>query len=117
MRVQRERKLQRECIRWFSLQYPKLSPLLYATPNGGKRNSREAYWLKREGVKAGIPDLFLALPKNGYCGLYIELKQGNNKPTEIQEYYAVALSSQGYKVAVVYNIDEFISAINTYLND
>lgn len=39
-------------------KYPELK-YLYHTPNGGSRNSAEARNLKKQGVKAGVPDLCL----------------------------------------------------------
>ena len=58
---------------------------IFAIPNGGKRNAKEAYFMKRTGVKAGVPDLCVPVAKKGYHGLYIEMKYGKNKPTEAQE--------------------------------
>lgn len=52
--------------------HPELS-MLYAVPNGGRRDKAEAAHLKRQGVRAGVPDLCLAVPKGKYHGLYIEL--------------------------------------------
>jgi hypothetical protein len=51
--------------------------LLFAIPNGGQRNIIVASKLKAEGVRAGVPDLFLAFPKKDAAGLFIEMK----KPT------------------------------------
>ena len=42
--------------------HPELS-MLYAVPNGGRRDKAEAAHLKRQGVRAGVPDLCLAVPK------------------------------------------------------
>lgn len=64
--------------------HPELS-MLYAVPNGGKRDRIEAAHLKLQGVKAGVPDLCLAVPKGKYHGLYIELKVGRNKTSEHQD--------------------------------
>src|SRR5690554_620263 len=47
---------------------------LFAIPNGGHRSKRTAALLKLTGVKRGVPDIFLPLPRNGYHGLWIELK-------------------------------------------
>lgn len=55
-----------------------VSEYLLHYPAGGKRNVREAGRLRRMGVRAGVPDYFLHVPKyNGAvlaCGLWIELK-------------------------------------------
>ncbi len=48
---------------------------LHHIPNGGERNLAVAGKLKAEGVKAGVWDLFLPLPRGGYHGLYIEMKK------------------------------------------
>ena len=51
------------------------------------------------GVKAGVPDLCLPVPMNGYAGLYIEMKYGSNKPTAQkrmdQEPKGIRLQSDG----------------------
>jgi hypothetical protein len=69
-----EHILQVECLKWFYYQYPKYSNLIFAIPNGGQRNIVVAKKLKEEGVKPGVPDLFLPVPNNGFCGLFIEMK-------------------------------------------
>ena len=47
--------------------------------------------MKRQGVKAGVPDICLPVARNGYHGLYIELKAGKNKATKNQEKWQVFL--------------------------
>ncbi len=89
--------------------------LLYHIPNGGKRDKKEAVNLKRQGVKAGVPDLCLPVARNGYHGLYIELKAGNNKPTENQSRWLAALKEQGYYTAVCYGWAEAAELIQKYL--
>lgn len=79
----------------YSNQYPDLR-LLYAIANGGKRNINVARKLKAEGVKSGVPDLHLPVAVGRYHGLYIELKIGNNKPTENQERWLSDLNKQGH---------------------
>ena len=69
---------------WNLQRFPELK-MLYHVPNGGKRNPTEAARFKAMGVKAGVPDLCLPVPMNGYAGLYIDMKYGNNKPTAAQK--------------------------------
>jgi len=52
--------------------------LLFAIPNGGDRRPSVAASLAAEGVRSGVPDLFLPVPRGAYAGLWIEMK----KPTE-----------------------------------
>lgn len=59
-------------------RYPELK-LLHHCPNGGKRDRVSAAVLKRQGVKAGVPDLHLPVPKGQYASLYIEMKYGDGR--------------------------------------
>lgn len=101
-------------MRWFRYKYPKA--ILYAIPNGGKRNLREAVRLKASGVLKGVPDLCLAKAASGYHGLYIEMKHGKNKPTDEQDKVIATLKGEGYAVAVCYSLDGFIELVEGYLN-
>ena len=58
---------------------------MYHVPNGGKRDAATAVALKRQGVKAGVPDIMLPAARAGYHGLYIELKAGKNTTTKKTE--------------------------------
>ena len=44
-------------VNWVEYNYPKIK--LFAIPNGGKRSIKTAIDLKSEGVKRGVPDLFI----------------------------------------------------------
>ena len=89
--------------------------LLYAVPNGGRRDRIEAAHLKRQGVKAGVPDICLAYPKGVYHGLYIELKVGKNKPSQAQREWLDMLKSAGYMAVVCYGFQEARETIEKYL--
>ena len=72
----REAQEQAVVISWCEMQknkYPELS-MIYHCPNGGYRNKIEAANLKRQGVKSGVPDLFLPVPRKNKHGLFIEMK-------------------------------------------
>ncbi len=100
-----ESDLQQTCVRWFRYQYPGL--LLYANMNHGKRGLNAGRLEKLGGFTAGIPDLFLASPRGGYGGMYIELKIHPNKPTPEQAEMIERLYQAGYSVTVCYNFDVF----------
>lgn len=95
-------------------RYPELE-LLYHIPNGGSRNKIEAANLKKQGVKAGVPDLCFPVARGGYHGLYIELKCGRNKPSDNQKKWIARLKEQGYAVLVCYGAEKAICAIENYL--
>lgn len=116
-KTQWEAAEQEAVIRWAEYakgRYPELKSL-YHIPNGGSRNALEAANLKRQGVRAGVPDLCLPAPKGKYAGLYIEMKAGNNKPTQKQTEWLSMLARQGYAAVVCYGADEAIKTIESYL--
>jgi hypothetical protein len=97
-------------------RYPELM-YLYHIPNEGKRSSSYGAKLKREGLKSGVPDVCLPVPKDNYHGLYIEMKVGRNKPTENQQGWLDALTALGYYTAVCYGCEEAIELIKKYLKN
>jgi glycerophosphoryl diester phosphodiesterase len=111
-----ESELQQACVKWFRLQYPQYAKLLFAIPNGGKRNAFEAARLKAEGVVAGVPDLMLAVVTAYQIGIFIEMKSPGEKPTAKQLEIQYLLMYQGYQVAICRSFDEFKETIENYLN-
>lgn len=89
--------------------------MLYAVPNGGKRDMATAKRLKAEGVKAGVPDVFLPVARMGYHGFYIEMKVGKNKTSIEQDVWLTALKAEGYMVDVAYSWVDAATAICRYL--
>lgn len=116
MRNPTEAEIQGALVQWFGYQYPNLAPLLWHTPNGGSRHILEAAKLKRQGVRAGIPDLFLAVPCGTYHGLFIELKAKKKKPTPIQQWYLDELEKQGYSAGWVDSLEDAKKIIVDYLS-
>lgn len=90
--------------------------LLYHIPNGGKRDKATAARLKREGVKAGVPDICLPVARGKYHGLYIELKAGKNTVTDNQSRWLTELTRQGYCTAVCYGWEPASKVIEQYLS-
>lgn len=92
--------------------------LLYAIPNGGKRDIRTAAMLKAEGVKPGVPDIFLPIACGGKHGLYIELKRRKGGTvSKAQEAWIRALTAQGYVCSVCHGWEEARAEILRYLED
>ena len=89
---------------------------MFHIPNGGSRNKIEAHNLKKQGVKAGVPDICLPVPRGKYHGLYIELKYGKNKPTAAQLCWLNNLNMQGYAVAICWGWEKAKDVIIAYLN-
>lgn len=117
MRIQHEAREQEALFTWARLQkglYPQLE-MLFAVPNGGSRHLLEAANLKKQGVKAGVPDVCLPVPSNRYYGLYIEMKHGKNKTSTNQDWWIEKLDSYGYMTAVCYSFEEAKDTILKYL--
>jgi len=99
---------------WNTGKYPELK-WLHHCPNGGSRNRLEAVKLKQMGVKAGVSDLCLPYPKGIYCGLYIEMKYGNNRQQETQKEFLGDMAEAGHFVATCYSAEEAVRVITQYL--
>jgi hypothetical protein len=95
-------------------RHPQLA-LMFAIPNGGHRHIAVAYKLKAEGVRAGVPDIFLPVSHGTKYGLWIELKDGKNKTSKIQKEWLNKLNNEGYETKVCYGFDEARQAIIDYL--
>jgi len=96
-------------------RYPALR-LLHAIPNGGHRHKGVAAKLKAEGVRAGVPDVCLPVPRGRYCGLYIEMKVGRNTTTDKQAKWLERLADAGHMTAVCYSHVEASETIERYLH-
>ena len=114
-----ESQHQRALFEWIQTQQARDSRYskIFAIPNGGKRDKRTAANLKREGVLSGVWDIFVPIPnpRSGACGLWIEMKAGNNKLTTNQEKFREGLTAY-YKFEVCYTWLEAKAAIEAYLS-
>jgi hypothetical protein len=71
--------------------------------------------MKREGVLAGVSDIMLPVARNGFHGLYIELKVGKNKASDNQEWWIAETTKQGYYSVVCVGWVEASEVIKRYL--
>lgn len=113
-----ESQEQSALIKWAEMstaKHPCLR-LLFSIPNGGKRNVITAMNMKREGVKAGVPDLFLPYPSKGFHGLFIEMKKrkGGKVSTE-QHWWMHHLICAGYRAEVCQGWEEAKDIIEEYI--
>lgn len=110
-----ESQLQHACLMWFRAQYPSLSLLLFAVPNGGKRDARTGAQMKYEGAVAGVADLILLVPKKGYASLCIEMKTPKGVQSEHQRTWQRAAGKYGNRYVVCRSLEEFMNEVNAYL--
>lgn len=100
---------------WSVGKYPELA-LMFHIPNGGSRNVKEAANLKRQGVKAGVPDVFLPVARGNFHGLFIELKRANGGRVSVdQKKMLIALRDQGYEAVVCHGFEDAANVIQNYL--
>lgn len=113
-----EDDIQKSCLQWFELTYPKLKKLIWHTPNGGFRSARAGARFKALGVRPGVPDLFIAIPNNGFGGLFVELKHPDNyNVTDKQKAMQKLLKQSGYKViGRCTSLEQFQKSVRQYFD-
>lgn len=113
-----EDTIQAQVIRWANLQagvYPELARLFHV-PNGGQRHAAVAAKLVGQGVKAGVPDLCLPVPRFGCPGLWIEMKTADGRVSTNQKDWIAYLKDAGYRVEVCRSFDQARTVLLDYLN-
>lgn len=88
---------------------------MFAIPNGGRRDALTGVFMKKEGVRSGIPDLMLCVPKNGKAGAFIEMKTAVGKLSPEQRDIIPILRDLGYAVEVCRSTREAVDVIEKYL--
>lgn len=110
---------QAELIKIFRKTYPEIGGLLIHIPNGGSRkNAYEGWRLKEQGVRAGVSDLFLPVPKKQYHGLWIEFKATppfNAAVSKEQKEWIGQMQIQGYQARICLGLKEAMDCLNEYL--
>ncbi len=98
-------------------QLPELR-LLFHVANGGERHPAVASKLKRMGVKKGVPDLFLPVPRGGFHGLWVEMKRKKGgRVSDEQKAWIEDLEGQMYRCVVAHGCEEACDAIFKYLTE
>lgn len=111
-------------VSWFRLKYPKHH--LIAIPNGqwiagaGKRKFALINKYKAEGLTNGVSDLFLAASKNGYHGLWLEMKDKGKTESSVskdQKSFIDDMRKAGYKAEWAAGFDQAKKIIEDYMNE
>lgn len=95
-------------------QYPELQ-LLFHIPNGGQRSITTARKLKSMGTLPGIPDYCLPIPRQGYAGLWLEMKSGKGQLSSAQKSIIKLLYDAGHLIHVPRSAEEAINYVKEYL--
>lgn len=127
MSAKKEKREDGEQITFISLVqsfYPRLADLVMAIPNGGLRHPKVAALLKLAGVRAGAPDVLVAIPIRWSSdselfscpGLFIEMKRKTGgRVSEDQHRVHKALRGQGYQVEVCEGARKAFEVFEAYL--
>lgn len=110
-----ESQIQHDCLAWFRLQYPKLERMMFAVPNGGRRDAKTGARMKYEGVTRGVADLILLVPKKGFASLCIEMKTPKGKQKDVQIEWQREAEKYRNKYVVCRSLPEFMKEVNEYL--
>lgn len=99
--------------RWPELRW------LHASANGMAASSvGTAARMKKQGMTRGIPDLCLPVARNGFHGLYVELKRTNGTMRDLsseQRQCLDFLREQGYQALVAFGWRDAVKVIEEYM--
>jgi len=104
-------------MQWCSLRSVALPQLAYLfhVANGGKRNVIEAQRMKREGVKAGVPDYLLPWRVGDQCGAAFELKSKDGRVSTEQKDWLQYFANQGWLSFIARDWQSAAWALEDYL--
>ena len=101
--------------------YPQLK-WMFAVPNGFYSTAAQKAKMKAEGLKDGVPDIFLMWRiisvtnvNNRWNGLVMEMKAKNGRLSDEQVEWIKHLTSQGYAATVVKGFEAAKEVIINYL--
>lgn len=104
-------------INWLRFNYPEIEKNTYHIPLQRKCSIQQGSLLKKMGVKRGMADLFIAIPKNGKSGLWIELKSEKGKLSLEQKEFLSRMTINGYVAVPVWGFEAAKVIIMNYLKD
>lgn len=109
-------------VKWFTINYSELRPLLTVASFGENIGPKRMDELKKMGLFPGWPDLFLAYPtykENGmmfHAGLFIEMKTKKIGSVSVaQKEMHARLRLRGYRVSVCWDWEEAKASVLEYL--
>lgn len=116
--VASEAQEQAAVIRWWGLvcgRYGVPELCLMHIANEGTRSAARGRLMKSQGVRAGVSDLFLSVPRGGFCGLWIEMKRKGGRVSPEQTAFLEHMKAMGYDGAVCRGADEAMVKIHSYI--
>lgn len=116
----RETRHQINVIKWsqqpsIRSKWPELA-LLYHIKNETTEGKERVAVDRSMGVKKGVPDLCLPVPRGKYHGLYVELKNETGRTSEAQEWWGEKLLGQGYMWEVCRGWQSAVRVLEWYMS-
>lgn len=94
---------------------PDLNLYCFSIANERKVTPQHGFILQRMGLRAGVSDVFVAIPRDTFHGLFIELKAGKNKMSPEQKKFFADMTSQGYLAVCAVGYEAARQIIETYM--
>lgn len=118
-KVSPEHRMQAALFKWarnpaIVRQYPELR-LLSCSLNGVRLSPAQAGKAKAAGMLAGEHDVRLPVARGGYACLSIEMKAGDNRPSDNQLEYGELLEAEGGVVRYCWSWIDAMEVIEWYL--
>lgn len=96
---------------------PQIADIIIHIPNEGKRTPWEGKLLQRMGLRRGVSDFFIPLPRRCSHGLWIELKpMAGRKPSIEQLLWIDKMRALDFEAHVAYGWIEAKMFIESYLH-
>lgn len=111
-----EHEIQAAFFDYINHKYPFPEYPIFAIPNGGARHIVTALKMKREGVKRGVCDIFVAIPNATHYGLFLETKNLKGRLSVEQMQFLCEVAKRGYAAEVFYTLDDGIKILDNYLS-
>ena len=96
-------------------KWPELK-LLFHIPNERNCTPKQGKLFQLMGVRRGVPDLFLPVPRGRYHGLWIEMKAEDGDTTGDQEWWGEQLMAQGYAWEVCHGWESAARVLEWYMS-
>lgn len=113
--VPTEKEDAKKLIQWAYTQ-PILKDVILHIPNEGQRHPWQGRELNLIGMRAGVSDFFIPVPRGGYHGLWVELKrQARSTVSDLQQAWLDKMLALDYAAHVAYGFDDAKKIISNYL--
>lgn len=96
-------------------QWPELA-LLFHIKNETIADAKQIAIDKRQGVKKGVPDLCLPIPRGQYHSLYIEMKTDTGRASPEQKWWGEQLLAAGNMWEVCHGWQSAVAVLEWYLS-